>query len=67
VMRFMLPGPVAKLPRRITRSGFDGPINAAVGKRTLHVSFTFVHRTRFFASDLDCFMPLDTSGASAAF
>jgi hypothetical protein len=66
-MRFTLTGPVAKLPRRITRSGFDGPINAAVGKRTLRIPFTFVHRTRFLASGRDCSMPLDTSGASAAF
>jgi hypothetical protein len=63
----MLTAPVAKLTRRITCPGFDGPIHAAVGKRTLRIPFTFVHRTRFLASDRDCFMPLDTSGASAAF
>jgi hypothetical protein len=63
----MLTAPVVKLTRRITRLGFDAPINAAVGKRTLRVPFAYVHRTRFLASGRDCSMPLDTSGASAAF
>jgi hypothetical protein len=63
----MLTAPVVKLTRRITRLGFDGPINATVGKRTLRVPFAFFHRTRFLASDSHCSMPLDTSGASAAF
>ena len=63
----MLTVAVVKLTRRITRLGFDGPINAAVGKRTLRIPFTFVHGTRFLASDSDYSMPLDTSGASAAF
>jgi hypothetical protein len=53
MVRFMPTAPVLKLPRRITRLGFDAPINAALGKRTLRVPFAFVHRTRFIASDRD--------------
>jgi hypothetical protein len=63
----MLTAPVVKPTRRITRLGFDAPINAALGKRTLRVSFTFVHRTRFLASDRDYSMPLDIRRAFAAF
>ena len=53
MVRFMPTAPVLKLPRRITRLGFDAPINAALGKRTLRVPFAFVHRTRFIASGRD--------------
>ena len=63
----MLTAPVVKLTRRITRLGFDAPIHAAVGKRTLRVPFAFVHRTRFLASGRDNSKPLDIRGASAAF
>ena len=67
MVRFMPTAPVLKLPRRITRLGFDAPIHAALGKRTLRVPFAFVHRTRFLASGRDNSKPLDTSGVSAAF